>query len=205
MSDVHINGTYNLPASYYDSYIVLLAKDPNCLFAYWELSDEKKKTFLAEFGYEFWERSVPVLKVTNITKHTNHFLKINDFSNNWYIDVDDPGSMFVAELGRRVSDQFFINLASSNYTETPDNTVSSNTAAYFINYKDFKNGKMDMESGKIYETYALKTQSKAISGISSPELFGINMQELVSGISSAESFGAKITEHLGMSSENLIR
>lgn len=205
MSDVHSEGTYNLPAGYNDNYIILLAKDPHWLFAYWEVSDEKKNSFIREFGHEFLERSVPVLKITNVSKDTNFFVRINDFSNNWYINVDDPDSMYVAELGRRVSDHFFISLANSNYVITPGNSVSPNTAAYFINYNDLRNGKLDIQTGNIYETYDLKTQSKGVFGISSPELFGINIHELVSGISSAELSGARITEYLGISSESLIK
>jgi hypothetical protein len=205
MSDVHLHGTYEIASAYNDNKIVLLAKDPNWLFAYWEISDEKKNSFNQDFGQDLWVKSSPVIKVINITKGTCFYVFINDSSSNWYIHVEDPDSMYAAELGRLVSDRFFINLASSNCTVTPNNSVSSNTSAYFINYNDLKNGRLDAQTGKIYETYNLKTEAQEIFGISSLELFGINLHELVSGISSTQLFGAKATENLGKSSENLIR
>lgn len=205
MSEVHAQRTFHLPANYNINSICLLARDPHWLFAYWELSDEKKKEFIEEFGSELWERSIPVLKVTNVSKNTSFYIRINEFSNNWYINVADTNSLYVVEIGRKVSEHFFINLAGSNYVATPSDSISTNTNAYFIDYKNLRSGTIDPESGKIYETHDFKLYSQVLFGLSSPELFGINLQESLFGISSAELFGINIAEHLGISSGSFIK
>jgi hypothetical protein len=205
MSVVHTKSAFNLPLGYNDNRVILLARDPHLLFAYWEISEEKKNEFIGEFGHELWEKSTPFLKVTNVSCNISFYIRINDFSNNWYINVEDSNCLYVAELGRRISDKFFINLASSNYINTPNDAVSTNVAGHFINYNTLKNGTLDVNSGKIYETYEYKLQTKAIFGVSSQELFGINFKESLFGVSSAELFGINLTEHLGISSQSFIR
>jgi len=200
MTEVHTQSTYYLPVSYDDNKIILLARDPHWLYADWEISNEKKNTFFQELGYGLWEKSVPVLKITNVSKNTSFFIRINDFSSNWYINVPEADCLYMAEVGRRLSDQFFINLASSNYISTPTDVVSINTSAYFIDYKSLRKGTLDVESRKIYETYNFKSTTTSIFGLSSPELFGIGHQESTVGISSAELYGINVSEHIGISS-----
>lgn len=196
---------YHIPLGYNDNRVVLLARDPHWLYAYWEISDQQKNSFLQEFGYDLWEKSIPVLKVTNVSNNTSFYIRINEFSSNWYINVANSDSLYVAELGRRVSDKFFINLASSNYAATPGDAVSSSTSLYFINYKDLKNGKLDIETGQINNSFEYNLNIQEMLGISSPELYGINLQESIFGVSSAELFGINLEKHLGVSSESFIK
>jgi len=206
MYEVQSQSTYTLPMGYNDDQIVLLARDPHWLFAYWEISEDRKNHFIGAFGHELWEKSVPVLKVTNVSKNSSFYVRINDFSNSWYINVPDSNCLYVAELGRRIADEFFVNLVSSNYVEAPNDTISANTAAYFINYKDLNKGHLAPETGMIYETQSIKSVTRGVIGISSPELFGFAREESMFGVSSAELFGINIVaEHIGISSEYLIR
>jgi hypothetical protein len=204
MSEVQTKSSYYLPSGYDDNRIVLLTRDPKSLFAYWEISSNKKDDFVKNFGYDLWEKSLPVLKVTNVSKNISFYVRIDDFSNNWYINVPDPDCLYIAEIGRRVSEQFFINLASSNYISTPNNSVSSDTSTHFINYNDLRNGRFDFEDRKIYETYKLKLNSQIALGPSSPEIFRFGLEESLLGTSSAALFGVNLEEHLGVSSESFI-
>jgi len=140
MSELYLQSESFVPSGYGNSQITLLARDPYWLYAYWEISPESKDAFIRDLGPELWEKSVPALKVTNISKNESFFVRINDFSDSWYINVNYPNCLYVAELGRKISERFFISIASSNYVSTPGCSVSSNTAAYFINYNDLKNG-----------------------------------------------------------------
>jgi hypothetical protein len=200
MDEAFAANEYYLPLGYNDNKITLLARDPNWLYAYWELSTEKRSEFIREFGNDILEKSVPVIKVTNVSKNSNFFVRINDFSNSWYISVPDTNSLYIAEIGRKVSDKFFINLAESNYISTPANDISKNNAAYFIDYNTLKDGKPDLESGSIYKTFNSESNSEFKIGISSPELIGIDFEKSHIGMSSAELFEINISKHIGISS-----
>lgn len=200
MSAASTQSTYQLPMGYDEDRVVLLARDPHCLYAYWEISNSRKDAFINEFGHELWKKSIPVLKVTNMSKNNVFNVKVNDHSRSWYIQVEDSNCMYTAELGRMVSDRFFISLANSNYAATPGNSISAVKTAYFINYKDLKNGRLDLESRKIYETHTFDFSNTDIIGLSSPELYGKNVHQSTLGISSAELMGISFEEHLGISS-----
>lgn len=205
MSDVHAQSTFSLPLEYGNNRIVLMVRDPHWLYAYWEISPEKRNAFIQEFGQDLWEKSYPVLRITNVSKNESFFIRINDYTNNWYIYVEDANSLFVAEIGRSIAQQFFINLASSNYIYTPSETVSNNTSAYFVDYRTMKGGYLDLESKTITRYQETILNTNFTIGVSSPELFGINLHESMFGVSSAELYGINIPQHLGISSESFIR
>lgn len=189
MDDVNSRSTYNLPTDYDNDRIVLSSRDPHCLFTYWEISDIRIKTFLNEFGQELWEKSIPVLKVVNVSKNLSYYVNINDIANNWYINVEDANCLYYVEIGRRVADKFFISLESSNYILMPNDNLSTNTAAYFADYREIKKGNFNYDTAKIYNTYNLSYYYRGTFGISSLELFGMNKHESIFGPSSSEFFG----------------
>ncbi|HEX9061809.1 MAG TPA: DUF4912 domain-containing protein [Clostridia bacterium] len=185
-----------IPSEYGESKIVLLTKDPGCLFAYWE-AGQRKKTFISEFGLELWEKSIPVLKVTNVSSNNSFFVNITEEADNWYIYVSETESLYMAELGRRVSNQFFVSLASSNYAYTPANTISVNTSSYFADYREVRKGNFNFGTGEIYRHYMESLEY--ISGISSPELMGSNIEK--GNVNALITKGLSIEEYLGASSE----
>lgn len=205
MSVVQTISQYYLPDSYDDNRITLLARDPHWLYAYWDLSAEKKNAFFRDFGRELWEKSHPVLKVVNVSRNESIYIRINDFSNNWYIHVPDSNCLYTAEIGRKVPDSFFINLANSNYTVTPGDYISPNTSAYFVDYRDVRDGKIDLDARKVYQYHDFEFQSQGVIGLSSPELYGQNLTASESGVSSLELSGFNLLERLGVSSDSMIR
>lgn len=204
MPDVQLKSNYDLPAGYDDTKITLLSQDPHWLYVYWEISDSKRSSFYEDMGSSLWEKSVPVLKVSNVSKNEIFYIRINDFSTNWYINVADSSCLYTVEIGRKVSDRFFVNLASSNYIVTPGDAVSSNTSAFFVDYKKLCDGNIYLEYGKIYENHSFDSYENGICGISSEEFFGIDFKEDILGISSAELFGINLRKNFGISSDNLI-
>ena len=195
MSGMQTNNRYYFPAGYGDTKITLLARDPYWLFAYWEVSENRRNSFIREFGSELWEKSIPVLKLTNISRNEIAYIRVNDESNNWYINVPDPGSLYSAEIGRLISEEFFINLAVSNFTATPSDRISPDTSAYFMDYRCLSGKKSVLEAGKIYSTYEFGVHLKWATNPSSPGVFGIDMHELISGVSSAGLRGMAMDEN----------
>lgn len=180
--------------------MVLLPRDPHCLYAYWEIPQNSQNKLKYELGESLWEHSLPVLKIMNISKNTVTYIEINDISNNWFVSVEDANSLYLAEIGRRISDNCFIQLASSNYIYTPNNDFSSNSASYFVDYKDLRHGKFNFESGLIYQSLEFKKEAFLSLGLSSPQVFGSNRFENLMSMSSAELFKINLKQYIGISS-----
>lgn len=196
-----------LPDGYNDNRIVLLPRDPYWLFAYWEISDGKRNRFINEFEEMVWKKSTPALKITNLSKNYTYYITVNDFSNTWYINVSDSNSVYVAELGRKISEDFFVNLATSNVVATPNDKIMGTDNIYFVNIKDIKKGKFKLETREIYSKCKFSKITRDFIGTSSLEVLGISSGEMF-GVSSLEVFGMNVSmlpEHLGISSETLIR
>lgn len=221
MAEAHPQDKTFLPLGYNDNRITLLARDPHWLFAYWEVSEDRKNSFFQQFGETLWKNSVPVLRVTNVNNNSSFYIKVNDYANNWYINVPDANCLYVAEIGRRVSEEFFISLASSNSTSTPGNSISANTTVNFVNYNELKGSTSSPSEEKACESYPLRSHFPVAAGPSSPEIFGMAFEELFEeshkeayketfiesmlGVSSMELFGMGLAKHLGISSWNLIK
>lgn len=184
MLETNAQNQYFLPPVYDDNRIVLLARDPFWLYAYWEISREKRNDFFDNFGNNLWDKSIPVLKVTNISRNDVFYVRINDFSNSWYINVSDSNNVYAAEIGRMVREQFFVSLASSNHITTPGDSISQNTTSCFADYRDLRVGTVKLKKDKAYETFYSGHQIKMPSVPSSPEMPGIGRYESISGISS---------------------
>lgn len=167
--------------------MVLMARDPHWLYAYWEISENTKNMLSNDFGKDFLEKSVPVLKITNITRNQSFYVRINDFSDNWYVNVPHSNSIYVAEIGRRISENFFVSILDSNSVITQNDGVSSDTTAYFADYMDIRNGKPDAITQRIYVHQVIK-QTEPFSGTSSLE-FAEYADEAASGRSSWEIYG----------------
>lgn len=142
MSEIEPVNTYELPAGYGDNRVVLMIKDPHWIFAYWDIDPAVSDLFRSDFGNDIWDRSAPFLKIRNITKNEESYIRINEFSKSWYISVPELDCLYTVEVGRKVGERFFVCLAESNVIATPRNSVSSNTETFFINYKKPEQGFM---------------------------------------------------------------
>ncbi|HHW49429.1 MAG TPA: DUF4912 domain-containing protein [Clostridiaceae bacterium] len=168
MHELHTQDNHALSSEYDENRITVLNIDPYWLFSYWELSSNIKNRFLESISNEIWEKSLPVLKISNISKNTSFFIHINEYASSWYIKVNDPNSLYVVEIGRKLPGSFFISFASSNYIATPADNISSNTTTFFIDYNSLNNVNFNLISSKVYETYRQNSYTDFTSGISSP-------------------------------------
>ena len=179
----------DLPVKYEQDRISLLVRDPHWLYVYWEISELRKDLLIKELGSEFISRSVPVLRITNVSNNESFFVRINEFSTNWYVNVADANSVYIAELGRKISDSFFVSLLSSNSVVTPGDSVSSSSAAYFVNYTHVREGILDMGMIKKFDRPPHSESLAEYFGISSLELTGHSESKSFLGESSAQFYG----------------
>ncbi|MGI6778089.1 MAG: DUF4912 domain-containing protein [Acetivibrionales bacterium] len=192
---------YQLPSGYNENHITLMPRDPNTLFAYWEICTGSKKSFIDSFGEQLWEKSVPVLKVLNISKNESFFIRINDFSNSWYINVSDSSCLYSAEVGRKFPNGLFVNLASSNLVSTPCSSVSSDTSVSFADYRDLKHSITNTKSYKNHEYSDYILHPDFICGSSSPGFSALDINESLFGMSSAGICGIEVLEDKETSSD----
>ncbi|KJS15860.1 MAG: hypothetical protein VR69_11350 [Peptococcaceae bacterium BRH_c4b] len=122
-----------LPHAYGINRLVLLVRDPNWLYAYWEITATKQDEFEAAHGVGAWSNTRPVLRVYDVTgthfngHNANSFVDINlpDFTDNWHFDLAKPDRSFCVDLGRMFPDGKFITILRSNVVSTPRASLSN--------------------------------------------------------------------------------
>ncbi len=122
-----------LPVSYGTNRLVLLVRDPQWLYAYWEITATSLDEFNAAYGNGAWNSTRPVLRVYDITGvnfnglNANSYIDINlpDFTDNWHFDVAQPDRSFCVDLGRLFPDGRFVTILRSNVVTTPSASLSN--------------------------------------------------------------------------------
>lgn len=143
---------YDLPYRYNLTNVTVLAQNPETLFVYWDISDEDRAKLTLEYGEHFFDDTYPVLIVHNLTTGVSKEISIDDFANNWYIDVENSKCKYKVELGRRPKQhqstvtKEYLNVTDSNTIEIPNDHV-----LFFKNYDMiyFTNIKTGQKVGKI--------------------------------------------------------
>lgn len=168
------NEYYDLPYSYNQTVVKVLAQTPTTLFIYWEISDKDKENYKKQYGENFFETTKPVLIVYNDTLHYSFEVDINDFANSWYLHVNDSKSDYRIELGRRpivnnnkINDNYIF-VTSSNEIESPNDHILFDKEQNMVYFKNVKNNKVSTKNisnltfirnmGKIHNIYDLYKQ-----------------------------------------------
>jgi hypothetical protein len=116
-----------LPDSYGSKKLFLVARDPDVLFAYWDLSpgQYQKAVHAAHDGKVFLEVYVP-------GEGRVQQIHVWDSHKSWYLQVNRPDTKFIAQLGYYRADGGFEILARSAEVHTSRDTLSPNTDARFV-------------------------------------------------------------------------
>lgn len=173
--EVHYPLKEELPMGYGENRIVIMARDPNCAFAYWEITPETLEAAKAKAG----EESNLTLRVYNITgidfdgknAISSFDTGVYERIGSWYIELGTPDRSFCVDLGLLTPQGSFITVARSNVITMPKDRVSDITDERFMI--------MEEEFQKVF----------ALSGgygfgLSSPELMEIIKKRFAAEISS---------------------
>jgi hypothetical protein len=116
-----------LPDSYGSKKLFLVARDPDVLFAYWDLSPDQYQEAVqaAHDGKVFLEVYVP-------GEGRVQQIHVWDSHKSWYLQVNRPDTKFIAQLGYYRADGGFEILARSAEVHTSRDTLSPNTEARFV-------------------------------------------------------------------------
>ncbi|NBV25566.1 MAG: DUF4912 domain-containing protein, partial [Proteobacteria bacterium] len=117
-----------LPESYGTARLWLAARDPQWLYAHWDLSAAQQREFnaLSDDGHlivRVYEKEI--LGEPVVTQH------VHPESKNWFIHVGRGGTKFVAQLGYVDQKERWQTIAISAATVTPPETLSEDTSAEF--------------------------------------------------------------------------
>lgn len=123
-----------IPWHYGIDRLVLMVRDPDWIFAYWEITATKEEEFKRHYGHQAWAETRPVLRVYDVTgigsfhgTNANNYMDITigDDIDSWHIEVGRPESSFCVDLGRLFPDGRFVTLLRSNIVHTPSVSVSN--------------------------------------------------------------------------------
>ncbi len=117
-----------LPESYGTARLWLTARDPQWLYAHWDLSPAQQRHYNNESDdghliVRVFEKEV--LGEPLVTQH------VHPESKNWFVHVGRGGTKFVAQLGYSDKQERWQTVAVSGATMTPPEAVSEDTTAEF--------------------------------------------------------------------------
>ena len=121
----------DLPVLQARTQCVLIPRDPNFIYAYWDYSEEDINRVRGQLKFEGGDSQL-ILRVYDITlikfngSNANHTwdLDVGFSTKNWYIHVWQDNADYCAELGIRYGENHFIPLTRSNMVRTPPKSAS---------------------------------------------------------------------------------
>jgi len=156
--------------------IWIVPKDPYILYIYFEVSTETHSNFESVFGYYLWENSHLVLKLINLSNNTYKYLKVTPDSNSIYLNLDQPNSIIRAEIGKMISNEFYIPFAGSNVICMPNNNIIKEDYVHFENVLESRNIGKNVNTDQIYEKFKFNEVSHYLAP-SSVDMF-MNMEKI---------------------------
>ena len=165
----------SLPVEYGEERVALLARDPDTVFGYWEVPQDRFTRERARTGKKS-RLCLRIYDVTGVqfdgTNATSFFdQEVYERVGSWYFDLRRPGHAFCADIGLRTPDGRFLTIARSNVLLMPRASVSD----------------MIEEEWSLTEQQLLPlfgTGARVVGGISSMQLWELLRQRRRAEISS---------------------
>jgi uncharacterized protein len=115
-----------LPASYAEDMLFLVARDPRWLFSYWDFdwSHYPKKAFRGGLPQFF-------LKILKADGAEESVVEIKPEARNWYVPVQHPNTSYVAEIGFYTPTGTWHTVVASGITTTPGDSLAADEGTAF--------------------------------------------------------------------------
>ena len=131
---------FRFPPGYGDNKIVLLARDPWWIFAYWEIDRDKEEEVIGRIRSSGDSPQKHILRVYDITDvnfsgknaHSSFDIELNGGATNWYINVGSPDRAWIVDIGIVTNKGDFHTLARSNIIKTPSFGMSDQLDAEWM-------------------------------------------------------------------------
>jgi hypothetical protein len=122
------------PESYGQDRVRLLVKDPEWIFAYWDVNPESVAALRSELGERVTSLSRLTLRLTHPDSDRTTVVLLPEGARSWYVRAERPSAAYRAELGFTLPSGEFRSLARSNETATPRVGPSSEKATRRARY-----------------------------------------------------------------------
>ena len=118
----------DLPESYGTKRLLLAARDPRWLYAHWDLNREQLK----EYNSLSMDRHL-ILRVykDEIRGQPISEVHVHPESRNWFINVPQGGTKYMAQLGYYRSQNQWVTVSTSAATLSPPDEMSSDVSVWF--------------------------------------------------------------------------
>ncbi len=110
-----------LPGGYGESRIVLMPRDPQWAYAYWDIPNEEKESCRSRGGIQLALRLYDVTETEANTPDSENFQEYlcDELAREWYIPISDSDRKYRVDIGYRCSDNRWLILASSQEVQIP--------------------------------------------------------------------------------------
>ena len=114
-------GLPELPEGYADNRLVLLPRDPQWFYSYWDVTNEHKQAARVRGGLFLCLRLYDVTDVIfdGANAHAMWEQEVHELARNWYLHVPSPGRRYCLEIGYRGAEGQWLPLARSNTVPAP--------------------------------------------------------------------------------------
>lgn len=116
-----------LPEEYGTTMAALLPRDPEWMYAYWEIAPDSKARISREHGQDVFEKARTVLRVYGLgpARGRDHFdIPVAPEAKSWYIRAEDGVRDYYCELGLALPDGRFVGIVKTNTVRLPAGRVS---------------------------------------------------------------------------------
>ncbi|MBI3932237.1 MAG: DUF4912 domain-containing protein [Acidobacteria bacterium] len=122
------------PESYGINRVRLLVKDPEWIFAHWDVDPQSMESFRADLGERGMALSRLTLKVADVDNGGSSVILLPYGARSWYVRTDSARRSYKAQLGLTLPSGEFRLLAESNTVTTPRVGPSPVKAARRMSY-----------------------------------------------------------------------
>ncbi len=126
------DGRHEIPRTYNMTYMRAIARDPECIFVYWEIASGRKKELARRLSQNVLQNAKYMLRLLDVTDV--HYDGMNAWrcidtevgadADSWYLRVPEPGRSYMAEYGMMTPGGDFECVVRSNAVQVPRSGVS---------------------------------------------------------------------------------
>lgn len=145
---------YEVPDGYGDDRVVALPRDPQWIYAYWEVSAGLRRSVSQRYGPKVWEEGQVTLRVYDVTDIVFDGTNAHRFwdvavgeARAWYLHVGGAERDYCLDLGLALPDGRFVVLARSNVVRTPAEGMSPLTDAEWLTLDEIYRLSLGLDQG----------------------------------------------------------